>query len=293
MTLIAIIVALVAERLVGHIPGWGTPLLSRGLLAVLRAVLPFRAIWRSAIALPLFLAPPVWLVWQLQDALEDPVQYVFFSGVVLFFCLGPRDLADDVRVWLAARAAGEAQKAEQLSRLLLKGPGRYADDEPARAGLLGALFVQSHERLFGILLWFFAFGAAGAVFYRLVSRLPRLLSEREVSPAVRAAETLHALSAWIPARISAVLFGLSGSLDDALRAYGQLRKTHSHGWRSRTWAILAEVASGSIAFESRGGGTEVPATLDLAAREVINLQLRALLILLAFFAVSTGGNLFS
>ena len=40
MTLIAIIVALIAERLLGHVPGWGTPRLLRGYVATMRRVLP-------------------------------------------------------------------------------------------------------------------------------------------------------------------------------------------------------------------------------------------------------------
>ena len=50
------------------------------------------------------------------------------------------------------------------------------------------------------------------------------------------------------------------------------------------------MSSGSIEFETKEGLTEVPATLELAAREVLNLQFRALMILLAFVAVFTTGD---
>ena len=294
MTLIAIIAALIAERLLGHVPGWGTPLLLRGYVSALRAALPLSSLWRGALAIPLVLALPMGLTWWLQNAIESPVGFLLFSALVLFLCLGPRDLADDVKLWLEARADGDQPTAERLARLLQKGPGRYADDEsPDPRGLLGALFIQSHERMFGVLLWFFAFGATGAVFYRLVSRLPRLLMERDDSPAAEAAETLHALAAWAPARATAALFGMAGSLDDAIKEYRRLAEQPSHGWRARTWAVLAEVASGSVEFETRDGATVEPATLELAAREVLNLQFRALMILLAFVAVFATGDFFS
>lgn len=96
--------------------------------------------------------------------------------------------------------------------------------------------------------------------------------------------------AWLPARLTAVLFGLAGSLDDALKDWRALGERPSHGWRGHTWAVLAEVSSGSIEFESPEGGTEVPATLELAAIEVLNLQMRALMILLAFVAVFATGD---
>ncbi|MGQ0698101.1 MAG: regulatory signaling modulator protein AmpE [Panacagrimonas sp.] len=294
MTLIAILAALSAERALGHIPGWGSPRLMRSYVSVLRRMFPGAAVWRGALAIPLVLTPPLIAVWWLQRAIAEPVIGLVVSGVILFLCLGPRDLADDVRLWLDAREQNDQPTADRLGRLLQKGPGRYRDNEqPDSRGLIGALFIQSHERLFGVLLWFFAFGVTGAVLYRLVSRLPRLLIEQEDSPAARAAETLHAFAAWIPARVTAVLFGLAGSLDDAMKEYGRLREHPAHGWRHQTWAVLAEVASGSIEFETPDGATEVPATLELVAREVVNLQLRALLILLAFVAVFTTGNWFA
>lgn len=294
MTLIAIIVALFAERALGHVPGWGSPLLVRSYVNALRKVVPVGALWRGALAIPLVIALPLGLTWWLQRAIENPVLHLLFSGLVLFLCLGPRDLADDVRQWLDARARGDKLSADRLARLLQKGPGRYADSEtPHARGLLGALFIQSHERLFGVLLWFFAFGAAGAVLYRVASRLPRLLMEREDSPAAEAAETLHALLAWFPARATAALFGLAGSLDDAIKEYRALMDQPSHGWRSHTWAVLAEVASGSIEFETEDGASAEPATLDLAAQEVVNLQFRALVILLAFVAVFATGDFFA
>lgn len=293
MTLVAILAALIAERALGHVPGWGNPLLLRGYVTTLRRILPVSALWRGALALPLVLALPLGLSWWAQHAINEPLLHLLVSALVLFLCLGPRDLADDVKLWLDARAAGDKLSADRLARLLLKGPGRYGDDEtPHPRGLLGALFIQSHERLFGVLLWFFAFGISGAVFYRLVSRLPRLLMETEESPAAEAAETLHALAAWVPARVTAALFGLAGSLDDAIKEYRLLAEGPAHGWRSHTWAVLAEVASGSIEFETAEGATEVPATLDLAAREVLSLQFRALMILLAFVAVFASGDFF-
>lgn len=289
--LIGIFAALLCERALGHLPGWGEPLLFRGYVNGLHRVVPLPILWRGALAIPLILAPPVALTWWIQNAIEQPLLEPVFAAVILLLCLGPRDLADDVKTWLHARASGDRVTAERLARTLQQGPGRYSDDDvPEARGLLGALFIQSHERLFGVLLWFCLAGASGAVFYRVVSRLPRVLVEREESPAADAAETLHALAAWIPARITALLFGLAGSLDDAIKEWRSLASQPAHGWRRQTWAVLAETASGSLEFETEEGATELPATLELAAREVLNIQLRALLILLAFVAVFVSGD---
>ncbi|MGQ0502157.1 MAG: regulatory signaling modulator protein AmpE [Panacagrimonas sp.] len=293
MTLIAIIVALLAERVLGHLPVMGSLHLVRGYLAVLRRALPVPAVWRGWLAVPVVVAPPVLLTLWVQRGIYSPVLGMIVSGAVLFLCLGPRDLADDVKRWLAARRAGDRPSADRLARLLQQGPAWHETDEaPESRNLVGALFIQSHERVFGSLLWFLAFGAAGAVFYRLVSRLPRLLIEDEDLAAASAADTVHACAAWVPARLTAVLFALAGSMDDAMKEYGRLRRQPSHGWRHDTWAVLAEVGSGSLEYESPDGFTEVPATVELAAHEVVNLQLRALGILLAVIAILVIGDWF-
>lgn len=291
MSLIVVIAALIAERLVGHVPGWGTPRVLRAYLGTLRRLVPPATLWRSGLCVPLVLAPPLMLIGWLDQQLHEPLTRLLFSAAVLFLCLGPRDLADDVKLWLHAREQGDRTAAEKLARTLQQGPESLGEPTPPDPrGLLGALFIQSHERLFGVLIWFLAAGVGGAVLYRLVSRLPRLLMEHEDSPAADTAETLHALVAWVPARLTALLFGLAGSLDDALKEWRLLGEKPEHGWRRHTWAVLAEVSSGSIEFETPDGATEVPATLELAAREVLNLQLRALIILLAFVAVFATGD---
>ena len=79
----------------------------------------------------------------------------------------------------------------------------------------------------------------------------------------------------------------------ALAAWRRLGETgYAHSWRSHTWAVLAEVGCGALAAEEADGGPAVPPKLDAALRAVLRMQTRALLILLAGFAVFTPGTLF-
>src|SRR3546814_1264524 len=93
------------------------------------------------------------------------------------------------------------------------------------------------------LLFFFTFGPAGAVAYRIACRLPRLM--REAAPGSLAevtADWLHGLLAWAPVRVTTLLYGLAGSLDDAMAAWRALLRQPQQGWRSHTWALLAEIS---------------------------------------------------
>ncbi|MES0872914.1 regulatory signaling modulator protein AmpE [Sinimarinibacterium thermocellulolyticum] len=286
MSLIGILLALLLERVLGQLPGWGRPVVFLAAMRALHALSPAR-LWRSVLLPPLVVAPPVILTWWAFGRIEGPIVSLLLSATVLLLCLGPRDLAEDVHELLRARADGDEARAAQLARALQHGP----NPGETHRSLVGALFVQSHEKLFGVLLWFFAFGPAGAVLYRLVSRLPRFLDETAPgSPALQLADWLHAVSAWLPARITALVFGLAGSLDDALAAWRQLWREPEHGWRTQTWAVLAEVPSAALGAEEQGGAV-VPASLEAMLGEVLRMQWRALLIMLAAFALTATGQL--
>jgi AmpE protein len=227
-------------------------------------------------------------VYYVRGLISSPFLEVLMSAAVLLLCLGPRDLAEDIHSLLEARARGDHHAANHLSRALLRGP--HPND--SRRTLIGALFIQSHERLFGVLFWFFAAGPTGAVLYRLASRLPRALNE--IAPdsiAARFAETIHDILAWVPGRATALLYGLAGSLDDALGAWRDLGFTAGREWRTGTWAVLATIPAASLTIEEADGSTAAPTTLDASLSEVLKMQARALLILLAFFAIFTTGAL--
>lgn len=286
MNFLAILLALAAERLSPQ----GTAL---GELRLLRLLLQaLKRLGRAAdtVALPwlLTIAAVVLTVW-LDTCFAGGLTQILFAGGVLFLCLGPRDLSEDVLRLIAARQRGDATEVERLSRGLQSGP---APDESDRS-LMGALFIQSHERLFGVLLWCMALGPAGAVAYRLASRLPRLLTQLGFSANTQqAADQLHALAAWLPTRLAACLFALVGSMDDALKAWKNVGElNYSGAWRHHSWAVLAEVSAASLAMEEADGGSTVAPNLDAALREVLRMQTRALLLLLAGFAIYTSGTL--
>lgn len=288
MTLIAILLALLLERAFSHYAWLGRPVLLHGLVVRTQRAAPSSGYWRHAAAPVLLLILCVLLAAAVDQALAHPLLRLPYITLVLLLCLGPRDLADDVQALIQAREAGNEAEEQRLMRVLLHGPAR----RHSRRGLIGALFVQSHERLFGVLLWFFLLGPAGAVLYRVASRMPRFLHETQPdSAAEHMAMKLHGLAAWLPARLTTLLFGLAGSLDGALSRWRHLR-TAAMPWREGTWAVLAESSTAALAVEddATDSGPSIPATLPEALREVLALQNRALLILLAAFAAFTAGG---
>lgn len=286
MNFLAIVFALAAERMLPHGTALGE---SRVLAGLLRGLRKLGAVADNP-ALPWLLTiTAVAGTLVLDYLMSGAVAQVVLGGLLLFCCLGPRDLSDDVQRLIAARARGDKAETERLSRNLQSGP---APDESHRS-LLGALFIQSHERLFGVLLWFMVLGPAAAIGYRIASRLPQLLDQHGFGADARqAADQLHGLLAWLPTRIAAGLFALAGSMDDALDAWRKIGELHyTEAWRSHSWAVLAEVSASALAMQEEDGASVVAPSLDSALREVLRMQTRALLLLLAGFAVFTSGTL--
>lgn len=287
MNLIGILLALLAEKLIGHLPGFGRPAVLQRLMVDVQRRVPAEAYWRSAAAPVVLLALAVGAVAALDWWLRHPLLDLVLGAVTLFLCLGSRDLSDHVHQLMDARDKNDDVSERILKVALLRSPDRRA----SRRSLIGTLFIQSHERLFGVLLWFIAAGPAGAVLYRLASGMPRFLHETQPgSSAERAGAWLHAVAAWIPVRLTAALFGLAGSLDLAIAEWRRQLAARGASWREHTWALLAEVSAASLAVEEGEAGPVVPATLDGCLREVLAIQQRALLILLAAFGLFTTGG---
>lgn len=281
MTLIAMLIALAAERLLSpYRDGVVATRFGTGLLRALPDGL------RRLPALPWLLSglAAALTAW-LEDGISNVLFKVPFAALVLFLCLGPRDLAEDVQNLRAARSAGDAAGVARLTRLLQMGPEPDADHR----SLLGALFIQSHERRFGVLFWFLVAGPAGAVLYRIASRLPSWIESPDDEQA-RAAALLHNALAWLPARFTALLYGLAGSLDDAMSAWRRLQDEPHPSWQRHTWSLLAETANAALDWEdSADGGPMVTSSLDSTLAEVLRMEARATLILLALSALFTAG----
>jgi AmpE protein len=287
VTFIGILLALLAERIVGHLPRVGEPMLLKQIVVNVQRAVPLGAYWRSWAAPVLLLAISCALVALLDWRIRQPLADLVFGSIVLFLCLGPRHLGSDIDRLVQAHEKNDLAAERTLTLSLLRGPGRQA----TKRSLIGALFIQSHERIFGVLLWYFAAGPAGAVLYRLASRMPRFLHETQPdTSAERAAVALHAAAAWLTSRFTAALFGLAGSLDQALMRWQELRATAFANWRERTWAVLAEVSAASLTEEEGEAGPVLPATLEACLHEVLAMQQRALLILLAAFGLFTAGG---
>jgi len=257
MTLIAILVALLAERLNENL----TKLRVRTCFACwVKAVRGWPAMQsRQDWADLLVLVVPVGLTAALAAWLGSfwfGVPGLLFAIVVLFLTLHPRHINPHLEAYLEARELNDDNAARREAQFLLEDavPESVEDEvrEVADAVLLGGL-----TQVFAVLFWFVILGPAGAMLYRLAWQLCRRedLAEDEASKPAGWRERLLAILEWLPARLMAGLFLLVGAWDKGMKAWREPRIVQPHEnedtWAQETHALLKAVGRGAINAESQ------------------------------------------
>jgi membrane protein required for beta-lactamase induction len=211
--------------------------------------------------------------------------YLLFAVLVLFLCLGPRDLAAEVSDYCAALDSGDADSAQRILTELSEATQSSAS---APEIVEDAVFVQAMSRVFGVIFWFVVLGPVGAWLFRaadLLRRRAAFESARDpalATAALPAAERVHAVLAWVPARLAALGYALGGSFDDAM-----------NGWRNVEIAAGVPLHRGNVLVitavgrSAMTGALRQPANSAAAARHSLRLVMRTLFIWLTVIALMT------
>jgi AmpE protein len=282
MNLIALLVALIIERLTTHWlhlrePHWFDDYFDWALrhFGNLRGA---RVVW---IVLVFTLLPvvPVAAVALVFDEWLSGLAYVAFAAVVLVFSLGPRDLKDETDDYCAALARGDAAAAAGYARAITEHDARQRM-RMAPTSVEQAIFVQANNRIFGVTFWFIVGGPAGAWLFRVSDLMRRHavmehrdLFEHEAAGLnfVLALQGIYAVLAWVPARLLALGYAMAGSFDAAFASWRALISERL-GFFENNDAILMHVGRGAL-------GTGATQGSDLErCRAALQLVWRALLI---------------
>jgi membrane protein required for beta-lactamase induction len=201
--------------------------------------------------------------------------YLSFAVLVVFFSLGPRDLATEVQAYCAAIERGDAEGATRALTALRESDQRAGDEAQA---VEEAIFVQATNRIFGVVFWFIALGPAGAWLFRMADLLRRRAafeSDRYAGPEPplrEAAAAVQGLLVFVPARLAAIGYALAGSFDDALSVWKRA-ELDGRPLYERNDLILARVGRAAMT-----GLLAQPPNSAAAALSALRLTTRTLLI---------------
>lgn len=199
---------------------------------------------------------------------------------VLILCLGPDDLHHQVAEYFSAVEKNDSQKADEQLAMIV-GEKSLPDSASGKArALTNALLLKANSRFFAILFWYvMPFGLFFAVLYRVLKSLACSAAELSLSDPLRSANilVLNILN-WVPARLSAIFYGLVGN-------FGQMFNRWLSGLKLELGledALLEEC--GGLALGLASSDTDADVNENRAAFEMID---RVLVLVMILIGIST------
>lgn len=269
MHLIALLIGLAIERLATQLFHWRR---MRWLDRIIDA--GFRQARRlgnwpaliPVIILAVLLVLPVFaIMYTLGDTL-DGFTYLILAIVVLLFSLGPKDIGEEVDEYCTALRSEDDEQIQIAAKAIIEGD--VPDDERERvAKVEAAVCVQANNRLFAVVFWFVVLGAVLGTIGPLAAwtyRVTDLIRRRAVFSAARdeeadggterirdAAEVVHGLLAWVPARLTALGYATAGHADDAIAALRAPTEEREGTLSEHSEHLLARVGVAALALQDR------------------------------------------
>lgn len=207
--------------------------------------------WGIAVGGPVLLALAVhWLlVWTLGWTLA-----VLWNVLILYFTLGFRQFSHHYTGIRDALDAGDEDRAREL---LAQWQQVEVGDLPRREVLRHVIeysVLAAHRHVFGVLAWYsvcaaLGLGPAGAVLFRLSEFAPRYwryksrTQQQVASPALqRLAEAAWHVIDWLPSRMTALAFAVTGSFEDAIDGW----RNHSQRFPEDNDGVILAATAGAI-----------------------------------------------
>lgn len=299
---IAMLVALLVDRLFGEPPAWAHPVVGMGRYLGLFgerlcALLPARAfvggalVWAvGALALSLLAAAVETGVIQLIKPWQSPLA-LLACGALLGLLLKPllawRMLADEVMAVEQALGRSLDEGRAQLARLVSRDT-RELDAAAVREAAIETLAENLNDSVVAPLFWFAIAGLPGAAVYRFANTADAMWGYRgRWEWAGKWAARADDLLSWIPARITALaLLGLRPHLLAPLGQQAGRTPSPNSGWPMAAMALRLDLrlAKPGVYSLNDGGGAPAPAHIA-AARGIAG---RALLVSALALALAAG-----
>ena len=248
---------------------------------------------QSAAGIIIILAPLLLAVGLLQAMFNNTlggIPELLFATFVLFFCLGPRDLGRQVRSFIDAWDAEDEDNAKRIGNELIADSSLQTESAYGRA-IANGILMQAYLRTFSVIFWFVVLGPLGAVLYRSCHTLRQTLpglNDTGIDFRSGVNRLLEILD-WVPARLTAFTYALSGNFHDATHEWWNSSGLDDNTSKSAE-NILNRAGSGALGLGNIP--TEDNGSLDPAVtgEMALAMVLRSVTIWLGLLALITITN---
>ena len=227
--------------------------------------------------------------------------YLILAIIVLLFSIGPKDIGEEVDDYCKALESEDEDEIQHTAKAIIEGDVPL-DARERIARVEEAVCVQANNRLFAVVFWFVVLGSVMSYIGPLAAwsyRVTDLIRRRAVFNATRsedknsgwegvrnAAELVHGLLAWVPARLTALGYAAAGHADDAIAALRAPTEDKDASISERSENLLARVGVAALALQDRPDESTTERGIR-GARAANKLVFRLLLISAVIIAAMT------
>ncbi len=214
-----------------------------------------------------------------------------FSILVLSFSIGPNKFYEEVKKFVQLKQQGDNEGALwYLDKILEKD---FSKNEPLLIlKLTEAILIQTSKRLLSVLFWFVVLGPIGAILFRLANAMhDDKIENKEDSQFTHAAARLQYILHWIPSRLTALSYAISGSFVHASECWKNTRED-SHQENVRTHAdknddMLTCIGLSALQLGATDQNEKNQELNFDSVNETLKLSLRSVIVWVTVFAIMT------
>jgi AmpE protein len=248
----------------------------------------------------LLVLPVAAIMFSLGETLQG-FTYLILAIFVLMFSIGPKDIGEEVDDYCKALESEDDEQIHRAAKAIIEGDVP-TDARERIARVEEAVCVQANNRLFAVVFWFVVLGAVMGYIGPLAAwsyRVTDLIRRRAVFNAARddeangncervrnAAELVHGLLAWVPARLTALGYATAGHADNAIAALRAPTEDRDTSLSERSEHLLARVGVAALALQDRSDESITERGIR-GARAANLLVFRLLLIFAVIIAAMT------
>lgn len=257
----------------------------------------------------IILAAPTFLVLSVQILLDDfllNIPALIFGIIVFVYCLGPACLSTDIDAYIHARTLGDEDEALHYAGTITDASASAAQDQQVHE-VTRAILNVANERIFAVIFWFIILGPFGALLYRLISELSKQLeftnkmenqhqsndeSKYKNHPMknelTEFSDYILSIMAWIPTRMLAAGYALTGNFDAAYHGYKG--RTQATDYSQSNAEVLISTGLGAMHNFDTQNDTKNELTAVYAAQALV---MRAVIVWVVILALMTLGGIFN
>ena len=176
---------------------------------------------RGGIALVLVTVVPVVGIFVLQQNLSNPWIRGIFDAGVLALVIGWQSMKEHATRVVEPLIRGDLDEARQSLSWIVSRDTENMNPQQVVGSTMESVLENGHDCVLASLFWYALLGPAGAVMHRLVNTLDAMWGYR--NPRFEsfgwAAARLDDVLGWVPARLTAICYGLAGSFPSAIRSW--------------------------------------------------------------------------